>query len=189
MCLKKIPRNYCGSLCIQNKELSMLNDQSLSAGQTKSSRRLLDFVYTHTHTYIHTHAYIHTQSKIQIQSLLVGAAANSLPSFLWGFLHCLQLIQPMMHVRYLAQLHGSSRCINWQYWEETSASTAWKICWKSRMTVHSLFLTQDFSPRIQWLTNVSFRITNIHFYAMSEHCDWKCVISPKSKGLLKKPKQ
>lgn len=33
------------------------------------------------------------------------------------------------------------------------------------------------------LTNISFRITNVHFNAMTEHCNRKCIISPKTKGL------
>lgn len=36
------------------------------------------------------------------------------------------------------------------------------------------------------LTNISFRITNIHFNAMTKHCNRKCIISPKTKGLPEK---
>lgn len=36
------------------------------------------------------------------------------------------------------------------------------------------------------LTNISFRITNVHFNAMTKHCNRKCIISPKSKGLSRK---
>lgn len=36
------------------------------------------------------------------------------------------------------------------------------------------------------LTNISFRITNVHFNAMTKHCNRKCIISPKTKGLSEK---
>lgn len=36
------------------------------------------------------------------------------------------------------------------------------------------------------LTNISFRITNVHLNAMTKHCNRKCVISPKTKGLPEK---
>ena len=36
------------------------------------------------------------------------------------------------------------------------------------------------------LTNISFRITNVHFNAMTKHCNRKCIISPKTKGLPEK---
>jgi hypothetical protein len=36
------------------------------------------------------------------------------------------------------------------------------------------------------LTDISFRISNVHFNAMTKHCNRKCVISSKTKGLPKK---
>lgn len=36
------------------------------------------------------------------------------------------------------------------------------------------------------LTNVGFRITNVHLNAMTKHRDRKCIISPKTKGLSEK---